>query len=123
MKIKTKLYFSLASTILFAIAVIIFFINDTPQKWFWLCIFFASIFVANKALSTHGDGSKYLGLFKKRKLFSRIDFKQFILKESVLLGDRERYYLNELSAAAQEKLGELAKNQEKKLLPKKCMKL
>ncbi|TCJ81955.1 UNVERIFIED_ORG: hypothetical protein EDC93_103134 [Bacillus cereus] len=43
MKIKTKLYFSLASTILFAIAVIIFFINDTPQKWFWLCIFFASI--------------------------------------------------------------------------------
>ncbi|CAM3897904.1 hypothetical protein P4T37_28400 [Bacillus mobilis] len=43
MKIKTKLYFSLASTILFSIAVIIFFINDTPQKWFWLCIFFASI--------------------------------------------------------------------------------
>ncbi len=43
MKIKTKLYFSLASTILFSIAVIFFFINDTPQKWFWLCIFFASI--------------------------------------------------------------------------------
>ncbi|PDZ16852.1 hypothetical protein CON07_03905 [Bacillus sp. AFS094611] len=43
MRIKTKLYFSLASTILFAIAVIVFFINDTPQKWFWLCIFFASI--------------------------------------------------------------------------------
>ncbi|WP_242239993.1 hypothetical protein [Bacillus cereus group sp. BfR-BA-01309] len=43
MKIKTKLYFSLASTILFSIAVIIFFINDTPEKWFWLCIFFASI--------------------------------------------------------------------------------
>jgi len=43
MRIKTKLYFSLASTILFSIAVIIFFINDTPQKWFWLCIFFASI--------------------------------------------------------------------------------
>ncbi|MDH4421700.1 MULTISPECIES: hypothetical protein [Bacillus] len=43
MGIKTKLYFSLASTILFAIAVIVFFINDTPQKWVWLCIFFASI--------------------------------------------------------------------------------
>ncbi|OTW71654.1 hypothetical protein BK727_04190 [Bacillus thuringiensis serovar roskildiensis] len=43
MRIKTELYFSLASTILFAIAVIVFFINDTPQKWFWLCIFFASI--------------------------------------------------------------------------------
>ncbi|MGG1609110.1 hypothetical protein [Bacillus wiedmannii] len=43
MRIKSKLYFSLASTILFAIAVIVFFINGTPQKWFWLCIFFASI--------------------------------------------------------------------------------
>lgn len=40
---KTKLYFSVAATILFAIAVIIFFINGNPQKWFWLCIFFASI--------------------------------------------------------------------------------
>ncbi|HFK1547988.1 hypothetical protein ABEX39_14535 [Bacillus albus] len=43
MRMKTKVYFSLASTILFAIAVIIFFINGNPQKWFWLCIFFASI--------------------------------------------------------------------------------
>lgn len=43
MGIKIKLYFSLASTILFAIAVIVFFINDTPQKWVWLCVFFASI--------------------------------------------------------------------------------
>jgi len=41
-EIKTKLYFSLASTIFFA-AVIVFFINGNPQKWFWLCIFFASI--------------------------------------------------------------------------------
>lgn len=40
---KTKLYFSLASAILFAIAVIVFFINGNPQKWFWLCIFFAFI--------------------------------------------------------------------------------
>ncbi|MGH1324106.1 hypothetical protein [Bacillus pretiosus] len=40
---KTKLYFSVAATILFAIAVIIFFINGNPQKWFWLCIFFAFI--------------------------------------------------------------------------------
>lgn len=43
MRMKTKVYFSLASTILFAIAVIIFFINGNPQKWFWLCMFFASI--------------------------------------------------------------------------------
>ncbi|EOO39302.1 hypothetical protein IKK_02476 [Bacillus mycoides] len=43
MGIKTKLYFSLASTILFAIAMIVFFINGNPQKWFWLSIFFASI--------------------------------------------------------------------------------
>ncbi len=43
MGMKTKLYFSVASTILFAIAVIIFFIYGNPQKWFWLCIFFASI--------------------------------------------------------------------------------
>ncbi|OJE36200.1 hypothetical protein BAQ47_21275 [Bacillus tropicus] len=40
---KIKLYFSVASTILFAIAVIVFFINGSPQKWFWLCIFVASI--------------------------------------------------------------------------------
>ncbi|WP_270607674.1 hypothetical protein [Bacillus mobilis] len=43
MKMQTKLYFSLASSILFAIAVIVFFIDGNPQKWFWLCIFFASI--------------------------------------------------------------------------------
>ncbi|MES5893883.1 MULTISPECIES: hypothetical protein [Bacillus cereus group] len=43
MEIKTKLYISLASTILFAIAMIVFFINNNPQKWFWLCIFFGSI--------------------------------------------------------------------------------
>ncbi|ANC19766.1 membrane protein [Bacillus cereus] len=43
MGMKTKLYFSLASTILFAIAVIVFFINGNPQKWFWFFIFFASI--------------------------------------------------------------------------------
>ncbi|ACM13036.1 hypothetical protein PDJ82_06295 [Bacillus cereus group sp. TH43LC] len=43
MGMKTKLYFSVASTILFAIAVSVFFINGNPQEWFWLCIFFASI--------------------------------------------------------------------------------
>ncbi|EJS76402.1 hypothetical protein ICY_02272 [Bacillus cereus BAG2X1-3] len=43
MEIRTKLYISLASTILFAIAVIVFFINDNPQKWFWLCILFGAI--------------------------------------------------------------------------------
>lgn len=43
MGMKTKLYFSVASTILFAIAVIVFFINGNLQNLFWLCIFFASI--------------------------------------------------------------------------------
>lgn len=80
-------------------------------------------FVANKALFTHKDESKYIELFIKRKLFSRVGFQQFVLKNSFLLGDRDRYYLDELSPTAKEKLGELAKNQEKKLLPKKCMKL
>lgn len=41
---KTKLYFSVASTILFAIAVIIFFINGNPQMWFWLCIFLRPLY-------------------------------------------------------------------------------
>ncbi|HHB1656027.1 TPA: hypothetical protein ACOQ0H_005296 [Bacillus cereus] len=69
--------------------------------------------VANKALFTHCEQSKYIDLFTKRKLFSRNGFQQFILKESVLLVDRERYYLNELSTEARKKLGELARNQEK----------
>ncbi|MED1411023.1 MULTISPECIES: hypothetical protein [Bacillus] len=43
MEIRTKLYISLASTILFAIAVVVFFINNNPQKWFWLCILFGAI--------------------------------------------------------------------------------
>ncbi|MCC6080905.1 hypothetical protein ACFVXR_19180 [Bacillus thuringiensis] len=43
MQVRTKLYISLSAAILFAIAVIVFFINGNPQKWFWLCIFFASI--------------------------------------------------------------------------------
>ncbi|WP_212086111.1 hypothetical protein [Bacillus nitratireducens] len=49
MGIRTKLYISLAATILFAIAAIVFFINNNPQKWFWLCIFFGSI-IQNIAL-------------------------------------------------------------------------
>ncbi|WP_165616052.1 hypothetical protein [Bacillus proteolyticus] len=43
MGIRTKLYTSLAATILFAIAMVVFFVNNNPQKWFWLCIFFGSI--------------------------------------------------------------------------------
>ncbi|OUB12284.1 hypothetical protein BK708_27730 [Bacillus thuringiensis serovar yunnanensis] len=43
MQVRTKLYISLSAAILFAIAVIVFFINGNPQKWFWLCIFFAAI--------------------------------------------------------------------------------
>ncbi|MBK5492567.1 hypothetical protein [Bacillus sp. TH13] len=43
MQVRTKLYISLSAAILFVIAVIVFFINGNPQKWFWLCIFFASI--------------------------------------------------------------------------------
>lgn len=70
-------------------------------------------FVAKKALNKHGDTSKHIDLFTKRKLFSRIDFQQFVLEESVLLCDRERYYLSELSAAAREKLEGIVKIQEK----------
>ncbi|OFD92842.1 hypothetical protein BWGOE13_27720 [Bacillus mycoides] len=43
MGMRTKLYISLASTILFAIAVAIFFLNNNPIKWFWLCILVGSI--------------------------------------------------------------------------------
>ncbi|WP_377865472.1 hypothetical protein [Bacillus sp. R86525] len=43
MGIRTKLYISLAATILFAIAMVVFFVNNNPQKWFWLCILFGSI--------------------------------------------------------------------------------
>ncbi|MBS9803639.1 hypothetical protein [Bacillus toyonensis] len=43
MQIRKKLYISLSSTILFALAVIVFFINENPQKWLWLCIFFGAI--------------------------------------------------------------------------------
>jgi hypothetical protein len=56
-------------------------------------------------------------------LFSRKGFQQFILKESVLLGDRERYYLNELSAAARENLGEIAKSQERKTTTSKMFEI
>ncbi|MGR9632780.1 hypothetical protein ACU82A_00465 [Bacillus cereus] len=69
--------------------------------------------VANRALVTHAEESEYIGLFTKRKLFSRKGFEEFILSESVLLVDRERYYFNELSTAAIERLGEISKNQEK----------
>lgn len=79
--------------------------------------------VANKALVTHGEESEYIELFTKRKLFSRKGFQQFVLKESVLLGDRERYYLNELSAAARENLGEIAKNQERKTTTSKMFEI
>ncbi len=80
-------------------------------------------FVANKALNQHGDKSKYIDLFTKRKLFSRIGFQQFVLEESVLLCDRERYYLNELSAAARERLEVIVKNKRKKLLLQKDLRL
>ncbi|MEC3226092.1 hypothetical protein P9027_29685 [Bacillus thuringiensis] len=70
-------------------------------------------FVANKALNKHGDKSKYIELFTKRKLFSRIGFQQFVLDKSVLLCDRERYYLNDICAAAREKLEVIVKKQEK----------
>ncbi|MBJ8005192.1 hypothetical protein [Bacillus cereus] len=43
MGMRTKLYISLASTILFAIAVAIFFLDNNPIKWFWLCILVGSI--------------------------------------------------------------------------------
>ncbi|MCU5578285.1 hypothetical protein [Bacillus wiedmannii] len=68
--------------------------------------------VANKALVTYGEESEHRELFTKRKLFSRTGFQQFTLEGSVLLGDRERYYLNELSSTAREKLSGMAENQE-----------
>lgn len=70
--------------------------------------------VANKALFTHCEDSKYVELFTKRKLFSRSEFQQFLLKESVLLVDRQRYYLDELSITSREKLVGLAGKQEQK---------
>lgn len=70
--------------------------------------------VANKALVTHGEESERVELFTKRKLFSRIGFQRFFLEESILLGNQERYYLDELSSAAREKLGKTAEKQEEK---------
>ncbi|WP_157418900.1 helix-turn-helix domain-containing protein [Bacillus cereus] len=69
--------------------------------------------VASKALVTHAEEREHIGLFTKRKLFSRQGFEEFILNESILLRDRERYYLNELSFVAIERLVEMSKNQEK----------
>ncbi|MEC3195734.1 hypothetical protein P9Z84_24010 [Bacillus cereus] len=68
--------------------------------------------VANKALVTYGEDSEHRELFTKRKLFSRTGFQRFLLEESVLLGDRERYYLNELSSIAREKLSGMVEGQE-----------
>ncbi|HFK1495035.1 TPA: hypothetical protein ACGXKS_005671 [Bacillus cereus] len=70
--------------------------------------------VANKALFTHDTKGVHTHLFTKRKLFSRSGFQQFLFNESVLLVDRERYYVNELSLAAREKLNEMAKNSKNK---------
>ncbi|MEC3159760.1 hypothetical protein P9Z94_27360 [Bacillus thuringiensis] len=55
MQVRTKLYISLSAAILFAIAVIVFFINGNPQKWFWLCIFFASIIQNMELLKKNKD--------------------------------------------------------------------
>lgn len=71
--------------------------------------------VANKALTEHDTKGVHTHLFTKRKLFSRRGFQEFLLKESVLLVDRNRYYIDELSMAAREKLDEIAKNQEKEM--------
>lgn len=77
---------------------------DYVQRNIAPCIYHVYInSVANKALFTHCEGSKYVELFTKRKLFSRSEFQQFLLKESVLLVDRQRYYLDELSIASRRK--------------------
>ncbi|CAH2463861.1 MULTISPECIES: hypothetical protein [Bacillus] len=55
MGMRTKLYISLASTILFAIAVAIFFLNDNPIKWFWLCILVGSIIQNIVLLKKHKE--------------------------------------------------------------------
>ncbi|HDR7794715.1 TPA: hypothetical protein QCY19_003367 [Bacillus luti] len=43
METRMKLLISLASTILFIVAVVIFFLNNNPIKWFWLCILLGSV--------------------------------------------------------------------------------
>ncbi|WP_257128364.1 hypothetical protein [Bacillus wiedmannii] len=92
---------------------------DYVQRNIAPCIYHVYInSVANKALFTHCEDSKYVELFTKRKLFSRSEFQQFLLKESVLLVDRQRYYLDELSIASREKLMGLAKKQEQKTTTK-----
>lgn len=71
--------------------------------------------VANKALVEHDTKGVHTHLFTKRKLFSRRGFQGFLLKESVLLVNRNRYYIDELSTASREKLDKIAKNQEKEM--------
>lgn len=70
--------------------------------------------VAKRALDEHDTKGKHKHLFTKRKLFSRRGFQEFLLKESVLLVDRNKYHVSELSESASKKLRVIAKNQEKK---------
>nr|EJQ78834.1 hypothetical protein IGC_02749 [Bacillus cereus HuA4-10] len=55
MEIKTKLFVSLASTILFIVAVVIFFFNDNPIKWFWVCILLGSVIQNIVLLKRHSE--------------------------------------------------------------------
>ncbi|MBE5106555.1 hypothetical protein IGI01_15040 [Bacillus thuringiensis] len=43
MGVRLKLFISLASTSLFFVAVAIFFLNNNPIKWFWVCILVGSV--------------------------------------------------------------------------------
>lgn len=70
--------------------------------------------VANKALVQNYNESEYFNLFTKRKLFSRMDFQDFILRESVLLLTKERYYIDDLSEDARETLTGLVEKSDEK---------
>jgi hypothetical protein len=70
--------------------------------------------VANKALVQNYNDSEYFNLFTKRKLFSRMDFQDFILRESVLLLTKERYYIDDLHEDTREVLSGLVEKSDEK---------
>lgn len=70
--------------------------------------------VANKALVQNYNDSEYFNLFTKRKLFSRMDFQDFILRESVLLLTKERYYIDDLDEDTREVLSGLVEKSDEK---------
>lgn len=78
--------------------------------------------VANKALVQNYNDSEYFNLFTKRKLFSRMDFQDFILRESVLLLTKERYYIDDLHEDTREVLSGLVEKSDEKQMFQGCLK-